>query len=335
MSRFFYSLVIIIIGLLFIGKLVSLQLFYEESNNVESDPAITKNYLYPERGFIYDRSGNLLVGNQPAYDVMVTPREVASLDTLEFLKLLDLEKEEFIDKMARANRYSTRLPSVLVANLSKESYAALQEKLRRFQGFFIRKKSLRDYYTTSAAHVLGYISEVNTDDIRRNDYYIPGENIGRTGLERQYEELLRGRKGVSYVQKDRFNRVIGPYKEGSLDRLPEMGKNIHITIDKTLQEYGERLMNGKRGGIVAIEPKTGEILSMISGPTYDPSLLVGRQRSANYTAMYYDSLSRPTWDRSILAQPSPGSPFKALNALVALQEGAINTRTTYTCDEGF
>ena len=335
MSRFFYSLVIIIVGLLFIGKLISLQLFYEESNIVESDPAITKNYLYPERGFIYDRNRNLLVGNQPAYDVMVTPREVASLDTLEFLKLLDLEKEEFIDKMARARRYSTRLPSVLVANLSKESYAALQEKLRRFQGFFIRKKSLRDYYTTSAAHVLGYISEVNTDDVRRNDYYIPGENIGRTGLERQYEEVLRGKKGVSYVQKDRFNRVIGPYKEGSLDSLPEMGKNIHITIDKTLQEYGERLMNGKRGGIVAIEPKTGEILSMISGPTYDPSLLVGRQRSANYTAMYYDSLSRPTWDRSILAQPSPGSPFKALNALVALQEGAINPSTTYSCDEGF
>ena len=144
MSRFFYSLVIIIVGLLFIGKLVSLQLFYEESNIVESDPAITKNYLYPERGFIYDRSGNLLVGNQPSYDVMVTPREVTSLDTLEFLKLLDLEQEEFIDKMARARRYSTRLPSVLVANLSKESYAALQEKLRRFQGFFIRKKSLRD-----------------------------------------------------------------------------------------------------------------------------------------------------------------------------------------------
>ncbi|MDA1148790.1 MAG: penicillin-binding transpeptidase domain-containing protein [Bacteroidetes bacterium] len=335
MSRFLYSLVIIVVGLLFIGKLISLQLFYKESSIIDSDPAITKNYIYPERGFIYDRNGKILVGNQPAYDVMVIPREVKSLDTLEFISLLDLSKEEFLKRMERARIYSTRLPSVLVANLSKENYAALQEKLRRFDGFFIRKKSLREYYTNSSAHVLGYISEVNTEDVRKNSYYIPGENIGRTGLERQYEEILRGKKGVSYVQKDRFNREIGPYKEGRLDSLPVMGKNINISIDKELQEYGELLMNGKRGGIVAIEPKSGEILSMISGPTYDPSLLVGRKRSENYTAMYYDSLAKPTWDRSILAQPSPGSPFKALNALVALQEGAITPKTTYTCYEGF
>ncbi len=335
MSRFLYSLVIIVVGLLFIGKLISLQLFYKESSIIDSDPAITKNYIYPERGFIYDRNGKILVGNQPAYDVMVIPREVKSLDTLEFISLLDLSKEEFLKRMERARIYSTRLPSVLVANLSKENYAALQEKLRRFDGFFIRKKSLREYYTNSSAHVLGYISEVNTEDVRKNSYYIPGENIGRTGLERQYEEILRGKKGVSYVQKDRFNREIGPYKEGRLDSLPVMGKNINISIDKELQEYGKLLMNGKRGGIVAIEPKSGEILSMISGPTYDPSLLVGRKRSENYTAMYYDSLAKPTWDRSILAQPSPGSPFKALNALVALQEGAITPKTTYTCYEGF
>lgn len=335
MSRFLMSFSVILVGVLFIARLVSLQLFFKEATLVESDPAITKEYLYPERGFIYDRNDQLLVSNQPAYDVMVTPREVKNLDTLALLELLNLDRELFEQRMKRAENYSRRLPSVLVNSLSKESYATLQEKLRRFEGFSIRKKSLRSYHTTASANVLGYISEVSVNDLRDNPYYIAGENIGRTGIERQYEDQLRGKKGVRYIQKDRFNREIGSYQDGALDSLPTMGKNLQLTIDKTLQEYGERLMQGKRGGIVAIEPSTGEILSMISGPTYDPALLVGRQRSKNYTELYYDSLARPTWDRSILAEPSPGSPFKALNALVALQEGIINPNSTVTCYDGF
>ena len=335
MRKLLLSSFVIVIGFVFIGRLSYLQLFSFSPDQVLEDPAIKAVYDYPERGYVYDRQGKLLVGNQPAYDVMVIPRETKTLDTLEFCSLLSITKDEFVKRIKRARRYSPRLPSVLVPQLSKEDYASLQEKMRKYQGFYIQKRSLRDYKTNSAANVLGYISEVNESDLRTNPYYRAGELKGRTGIEKQYEEILRGTKGVKYIQKDRFNRDIGPYKNGKLDTLPEHGKEIHITIDKALQEYGEQLMVGKRGGIVAIEPETGEILAMISGPTYDPALLVGRERSSNYSKLHYDSISRPTWDRSILAQPSPGSPFKTLNALVALQEGVIDENTKFTCYNGF
>ncbi|MGA0941787.1 MAG: penicillin-binding protein 2, partial [Flavobacteriaceae bacterium] len=217
MSRFLLSFSVMLVGVLFIARLVSLQLFFKESTLAESDPAITKEFIYPERGFIYDRNNELLVSNQAAYDVMVIPSAVKELDTLAFLQLLDLDQELFEQRMKRAENYSRRLPSVIVSSLSKERYAVLQEKLRRFEGFFIRKKSLRSYHTAASANVLGYISEVNPTDMRANAYYIAGENIGRTGIERQYEELLRGKKGVRYIQKDRFNREIGSYQDGALD----------------------------------------------------------------------------------------------------------------------
>ncbi|TAI48052.1 peptidoglycan D,D-transpeptidase FtsI family protein [Flagellimonas allohymeniacidonis] len=335
MKKFLLSSIVVLIGFTFIGRLSYLQLFSFSPDQTLEDPAIKAIYDYPERGYIYDRNGELMVGNQPAYDVMVIPREVKPLDTLEFCKLLGVEKTDFIAKMRKARIYSPRLPSVLVPQLSKEDYARLQEKMRHFEGFYIQKRSLRYYTTNSAANVLGYISEVNENDLRNNPYYVAGELKGRTGIEKQYEEVLRGRKGIQYIQKDRFNRDIGPYKSGKLDTLPKQGKEILITLDKKLQEYGERLMHGKRGGIVAIEPKSGEILAMISGPTYDPAKLVGRERSKNYTKLHYDTISKPTWDRSILAEPSPGSPFKTLNALVALQEGVIEPSTKFTCYNGF
>lgn len=335
MKKLLLSSIIIIIGITFIGRLSYLQLFSFSPNQILDDPAIKKVYDYPERGYIYDRNGDLLVGNQPAYDVMVIPRDTKTLDTIEFCNLLGLKKEAFIAKIKTARRYSPRLPSVLVAQLSKEDYARLQEKMRKYQGFYIQKRSLRDYVTKSSANVLGYISEVNESDLRNNPNYEAGELKGKTGIEKQYEDVLRGRKGVKHIQKDRFNREIGKYKNGTLDTLPELGTEIHITLDKTLQEYGEKLMHGKRGGIVAIEPSTGEILTMISGPTYNPDLLVGRERSKNYTKLYYDTIAKPTWDRSILAQPSPGSPFKILNALAALQEGVIETETKFKCYNGF
>ena len=320
---------------MFIGRLSYLQIFSFSPDQVLEDPAIKPIYDYPERGYIYDRNGKLLVGNDPAYDVMVIPREVQPLDTLEFCNLLGIEKEKFVEKLRKARIYSPRLPSVLVPQLSKEDYAVLQEKMRKYEGFYIQKRSLRYYDTPSAANVLGYISEVNERDLAKNPYYAQGELTGRTGVEKQYDEILRGRKGVQYIQKDRFNRDIGRYKGGILDTLPEQGKEIHITIDKLLQEYGERLMHGKRGGIVAIEPSSGEILSMISGPTYDPALLVGRERSKNYSKLHYDTIAQPLFDRSISAEGSPGSPFKTLNALVALQEGVITTATTFRCYNGF
>ncbi|TXN38200.1 penicillin-binding protein 2 [Flagellimonas hymeniacidonis] len=335
MKKLLLSSIIVLIGFTFIGRLSYLQLFRFSPDQTLEDPAIKAIYDYPERGYIYDRYGELMVGNQPAYDVMVIPREVKPLDTLEFCSLLGIDKASFIKKMKTARVYSPRLPSVLVPQLSKEDYARLQEKMRHFTGFYIQKRSLRYYTTNSAANVLGYISEVNETDLQNNPYYVAGELKGRTGIEKQYEEILRGRKGVMFIQKDRFNRDIGPYKDGKLDTLPEQGKELHITIDKKLQEYGERLMHGKRGGIVAIEPKSGEILAMISGPTYNPALLVGRQRSKNYSKLHYDTISKPTWDRSILAEPSPGSPFKTLNALVALQEGVLDPGTKFRCYNGF
>lgn len=335
MKKILLSTIIVIIGITFIGRLSYLQIFSFSPDQVLEDPAIKRVYDYPERGYIYDRNDKLLVGNDPAYDVMVIPREVRELDTLEFCGLLGIKKKKFIKELNKARVYSPRLPSVFVPQLSKQDYAQLQEKMRHYQGFYIQKRSLRYYDTNSAANVLGYISEVNERDLAKNPYYVQGELTGRTGVEKQYEDILRGRKGVQYIQKDRYNRDIGKYKEGILDTLPEQGIEINITIDKALQEYGELLMNGKRGGIVALEPSTGEILSMISGPTYDPALLVGRERSKNYSVLHYDSIAMPTWDRSILAEPSPGSPFKIMNALVALQEGVIDPSTTIQCYHGF
>ena len=335
MKKFLLSSIIVIIGITFVGRLSYLQIFRFSPDQVLEDPAIKAIYDYPERGYIYDRDGDLLVANQPAYDVMVIPREVQPLDTLEFCDLLGISRDQFTDKLRKARVYSPRLPSVLVHQLSKEDYARLQEKMRKYEGFYIQKRSLRYYNTDSGANVLGYISEVNEADIERNPYYEQGELTGRTGIEKEYEEILRGRKGVKYIQKDRFNRDIGPYKNGMLDTLPQAGTEINVTLDKQLQEYGEDLMHGKRGGIVAIEPSSGEILALISGPTYDPALLVGRERSVNYSVLHYDTISKPTWDRAILAEPSPGSPFKTLNALIALQEGVITPSTTIRCYNGF
>lgn len=335
MKKLVLTSIIVLIGVTFIGRLSYLQLFRLSQDQVLEDPAIKLVYDYPERGYIYDRNGELLVANQPAYDVMVIPREVQPLDTLEFCSLLDITPEKFREQLRKARVYSPRLPSVLVPQLSKEDYAGLQEKMRKYKGFYIEKRSLRDYKTHAAANVLGYISEVNEWDLQRNPYYSQGELTGRTGIEKEYEELLRGRKGVKMIQKDRYNRDIGPYKGGALDTLPQPGTEISITIDKALQEYGERLMHGKRGGVVAIEPESGEILALISGPTYEPDLLVGRERSRNYSKLHYDTIAKPTWDRSILAEPSPGSPFKILNALAALQEGVITPETSFTCYHGF
>ncbi|WP_394750275.1 penicillin-binding protein 2 [Spongiimicrobium salis] len=335
MKKLLLSSIIIIIGITFIGRLSYLQIFSFSPDQVLNDTAIKKVYDYPERGYIYDRNGKLLVANQPAYDVMVIPREVKPLDTLEFCGLLGIEKEAFIKKLRKARVYSPRLPSVLVPQLSKEDYAGLQEKMRKYEGFYIQKRSLRYYDTDSGANVLGYISEVNERDLIKNPAYVAGELKGRTGIEKQYEEILRGRKGVKHIQKDRFNRVIGPYKNGIYDTLPEQGKEIQVTLDKVLQEYGEKLMHGKRGGIVAIEPSSGEILAMISGPTYKPSLLVGRERSKNYSKLHYDTIAKPLFDRALSAEGSPGSPFKIMNALIGLQEEVINPNTTVRCLNGF
>jgi penicillin-binding protein 2 len=335
MRRLLLFLIVFVVGLLFIGRLFYLQVYTGVSYNIDDDNAIRKVFNYPKRGYVYDRNGSLLVANQPSYDVMVIPREVEPLDTLEFCSLLKITKEEFIKSFNKANHYSPRLPSVLLAHLSKEDYAILSEKFRKYQGFYIQKRALREYQTSIGANVLGFIAEANQKTIEQDPFYKMGDLIGKQGVELSYENDLRGIKGVKYIQKDRFNKDIGPYKNGEHDIIPVPGKDITITIDAKLQEYGERLMQNKRGGIVAIEPKTGEILTLISAPTYNPNLLVGRERSKNYTRLYNDTINRPLIDRGLLRMHEPGSPFKALIALTALQEGAINERTTFTCRHGY
>mgnify|MGYP001812351461 CR=1 FL=1 len=331
MRQFLLFIIIIGVGLTFISRLFYLQVYSTPSNNLYEDNAIRKVYDYPKRGFVYDRNGELLVANQPSYDVMVIPREVKPLDTIEFCSLLKIDKEDFKNTYERAYRYSPRLPSVFVSHLSKEDYAVLQEKMRKFEGFYIQKRSLRDYQTTIGANVLGFIAEANQKQIETNPYYKMGDLIGKQGVELSYEKELRGVKGIKFIQKNRFNRDIGPYKNGEFDTIPKQGKDITITIDAKLQAYGELLMQNKRGGIVAIEPSSGEILSLISAPTYNPNLLVGRQRSKNYTQLYNDTISRPLIDRGLLRMHEPGSPFKALIALTALQENAITTTTSVFC----
>lgn len=336
MRKYLLPSVIIITAVVILLRLFFLQIvFHDENTSGIDNIAIETVYDYPERGYIYDRNGELLVSNQPAYDVMVIPAEMKQLDTLELCSLLELTKEDFKERLGKAREYSRKKPSVIVHQLPKDDYAVLQEKLRKFEGFYIQKRMLRSYLTHNAGNVLGYISEVNEWELKKNPYYLAGELIGRSGVEKQYEEFLRGKKGVQYFQKDKHNAAIERYKNGALDTLPIMGQPLQLTIDINLQAYGEQLMQKKHGGIVAIEPKTGEILALVSAPTFDPALLVGRDRSKNYTALYNDSIAKPLYDRTLLAEYPPGSPFKVVNALIGLQEGVITPQSAFGCGGGY
>lgn len=335
MRKLFFILVTIVTGLVFCGRLFYLQIYNESYSNLSRNNAVKIIYDYPERGYLFDRNGKLLVSNQPSYDVMVIPRDLKQFDTLEFCTTLNISKEKLIKQLKKAKTYSSRLPSVVVPQLTKSEYAYLQEKMYKYKGFYIQKRSLRDYQTKHAANVLGYIGEVNPKVVKNQNYYKSGDLIGMQGVEKQYEELLRGVRGVKYIQKDKFNRDIGTYKDGIFDSLPSKGKDLQLTIDIDLQEYGEKLMKNKRGGIVAIEPKTGEILSLVTAPSYDPSLLVGRKRSPNFTKLFYDTIAKPLYDRGLLAEYPPGSPFKTLNALIALEEGVVDTEDRFSCHHGY
>ena len=321
-------------GIIFLVRLLSLQVLSSDYDDQSLQNSVLREYIYPERGFIYDRNGSLIVENQATYDLMIIPRQLQQFDTLEFCKLLKIDKKNLVEKVKKARSYSTRKPSVFLAQLSKSDYAVLQEKLWKYRGFYAQKRAIRKYNTASASNILGYISEVNRFDIRKDPYYQSGELIGRQGIEKTYEKTLRGVKGVRYLQRDKFNRVIGPYQKGELDTLPTKAQDLHLTIDIALQEYGQKLLQNKRGGIVAIEPETGEILVNVSTPTYAPDLLVGRSRSENFNVLKNDTINRPLFDRGLQGQYPPGSPFKLVNALVALQEGAITPRFSVLCNEG-
>ncbi|MBW1297961.1 penicillin-binding protein 2 [Aquimarina litoralis] len=335
MRKLLLYLIIISTGIVFIGRLFYLQIYNTSFAALSEDNAIKVLYDYPQRGAIYDRNGKLLVTNQPSYDVMVIPRELKPFDTLEFCSILKITKEKLNKQLEKARVYSPRVPSVVIPQLTKDEYAYLQEKMRKFDGFYIQKRSLRDYQIPHSANVLGYIGEVNEALIKKDPYYLSGDLIGIDGVEKQYENQLRGVKGIKRIQKDRFNRDIGPYKNGKYDTLPVNGNDLTITIDSELQEYGQKLMANKRGGIVALEPSTGEILALITAPTYKPELLVGRKRSPNFTKLYYDTIARPLFDRGVKGEYPPGSPFKAVNALIALQEGVVTTTETFGCSGGY
>ncbi len=330
------SFFIIIIAFIYVGKLFFLQVVSQPKNqNGLRSSTVKKMFDYPERGYIYDRNNTLLVTNKQSYNLMIIPREVKPLDTVEFCELLDIDKGYFTKRYKRAKKWSSRLPSVFLAHLSKEDYAYLQEKMHKYEGFFIKKKLLRSYPIKSAANVLGYVNEVNDEVAKKNTYYQSGELIGTTGVEKQYETLLRGVKGVKYLQRDRFNKIIGPYKDGSHDTIPLTGNDLTLTLDSKLQQYGELLMSGKRGGIVAIEPATGEILSLITMPNYDPNLMVGRLRSKHSVIFFNDTVNKPMYDRSLLAQYAPGSPFKIIQGLIGLQEEIITPTTSFRCYHGY
>lgn len=328
------SLIILATSLLVI-RIFYLQVIDETLKLKSENNAIKKKYEYPERGYIYDRKGKLLVANQASYDIMIIPREVKKTDTLEFCQLLNITKEDFISKIEKAKIYSPRLPSVFLAQLNKSEFAAFQEKIRKYEGFYFQKRSLRDYEVAFGANIFGFITQVNEKLVAKNPYYNSGDLIGKQGVEESYEALLRGTKGIKYIQKDKYNREIGSYKDGKYDTIAVQGEDINLTIDAELQKYGEELMINKRGGIVAIEPSSGEILALVTAPSYDPAILVGRKRSKNYTELYHDSIAKPLYDRALLAEYAPGSPFKILTGLVALQEGVIDENTTVMCNHGF
>ena len=335
MRKVLLPAIVILSAIIILVRLFYLQII-DDSLKIKSDNnAIKIEYDFPERGYIYDRNNKLLVANQPSYDIMVVPREIKDLDTLQLCELLKVDMDYFKKKIDKAIVYSRRLPSVFLPQLTKLEYAAFQEKIRKFKGFYIQKRFLRDYQIKNAPNVFGYIKQVNEAIINKNPYYKSGDLIGIQGVEQEYEEVLRGVKGVKYFQKDRFNRIIGSYKDGKYDTIPIQGKDLTLTLDAELQKYGEELMVNKRGGIVAIEPKTGEILALISAPTYDPALLVGKDRSKNYTMLYYDSIAKPLYDRSLLAEYPPGSPFKILTGLIGLQEEVIDENTGFVCRHGF
>jgi len=312
-------------------RLASLQLSKDSFN---SNFAVQEISVYPERGLIYDRNGELLVANQPMYELIVIPENTSIFDTLEFSNLININKDEFRKKIDESREYSTKLPSVIKSQISKEENAFLQEKIWLYEGFYLRKKSVRDYKTPYASNVIGYTSEVDQNDIDKDPYYEKGEMIGKQGIESYYEKDLRGVKGKKYFQKDRFNRIIGPYNDSSEDFEPINSKNITLTIDIDLQEYAESLLANKRGGVVAIEPSSGEVLTLVSSPTYESNKFIGQNRTSNFQELLNDTINKPLFDRSLQAQYSPGSPMKILNALIGLQEGVIDENTEFTCNGG-
>ena len=328
---------IIVITLIYIIRLFDLQVCDSKYKEYADSNAFLRKTQYPSRGLMYDRNGELVVFNQPAYDVMMIPRDVEEFDTLDLCSTLNITREQFdkrIYEMKHSSGYSSYTPQKFITHLSAQDYGRLQEKLYRFPGFFIQKRILRQYNHLAAANVLGNIREVSEKDIEKDDYYASGDYCGDLGVERSYEQYLRGIKGEEILIRDAHGRIQGKYEDGIYDIAPISGKNLTLSLDIELQKYAEQLMINKIGAVVAIEPESGEILAMVSSPTYDPTILVGRQRGSNYRKLINNKY-RPLYDRALKAAYPPGSTFKPGQGLILLQEGIVNLSTPYPCHGGF
>jgi penicillin-binding protein 2 len=328
--KFLVLAVFAVVGLIFIINLFRLQVLDSEYKQYATNNVLREVVQYPARGLIYDRNGKLLVYNKTAYDLLITPREVESFDTTLFCNLLEISKSDLVAGIEKAKKYSRYKPSTLIKQISPETFAVLNEQLYKFKGFHTQSRTLREYSSTAAGHALGYVGEVTTNDIEKDEYYESGDYIGVSGIEKTYEKQLRGIKGVKKNLVDVHNRIQGSYRDGREDIPAQIGKNITSTLDLDLQLYAEKLFQNKKGSVVAIEPSTGEVLAMVSAPTYDPGLLVGRVRGENFQKLLTDTL-QPLFDRSLRAKYPPGSTFKPINVLIGLQEEVINLNTRFAC----
>lgn len=331
---------IVIIAIIYVIRLFGLQVMEAKYKDFADSNAFLRKAVYPSRGIIYDRDGRLVVFNQPAYDVMVIPRDIKDFDTIDFCNAVNITPEDLVKRMAdmrdkrRNPGWSPYSPQKLLTHLSAEEYGRLQEKLYRFPGFYIQKRILREYNYKCASNVLGNIREVAPADMEKDPYYMRGDYMGDIGVEHTYERFLRGVKGTEVLMRDALGRIQGRYEEGALDREAVAGKNIKLSLNIELQQYAESLMVNKKGAVVAIEPSTGEVLCLVTAPTYDPTLLVGRERGNNYNKMMGD-LDKPLLNRAIQATYPPGSTFKPTQGLIFLQEGIITPATPYPCYHGF
>lgn len=333
--------VLIFLALLFIARISYLQLFTEKYKLNAANTSIKAEYQIPLRGYIMDRNGKILVGNTPSYELTFTQSQMEkNFDTLGFCKLVNISKADFIKKIKsiKSNKkiYNNLVPMTFMKGLTSEDLARIQEKLFKYNAFSIVRTPERNYLVHSAGNILGYINEVNEKYIKSDSsYYMPGNLAGMTGVEKSYEKYLRGIKGIKYIQKDRRLRSIGSYKDGEYDQQMHSGKDITLSIDYDLQNLAEKLLVNKRGGIVALDPNNGEILVMASAPVIDPSVFVGRDKNKHIYALQMDSMNKPMFDRAAQAAYPPGSTFKLINGLAALQMGVIDEKTTFICKHGF
>lgn len=322
--------IFLVIGFVFITRLFYIQVVDDSYALSANNNVLRYVTQYPARGLLYDRNGKLLVYNEAVYDLMVLPAQVKEIDTAEFCRLLDITVEGFRERIDKAKKYSRYKPSLFEKQISKETYGYLEEKMYRYKGFFVQPRTLRKYPKPIGAHLFGYVGEVTQGTIDKNPYYKSGDYIGISGIEKAYEEELRGIKGLKIKMVDVHNREVGSYAEGKYDTASVMGKDLYLTIDGDLQEYGERLMAGKMGSVVAIEPETGEVLAFLSSPGYDPNLLVGRVRGKNFTELSKDPV-KPLLNRAMMGAYPPGSTFKMVNDLIGLQEGVLTPEMRYSC----